>query len=248
MPNATLSARRYVLGLELAKACIKLFGGWVIAIAVLAAALPAIVSQFRSIEISAWYYVASGGQIATAIVAGTFFFALLPTMVAQGMTRRELYVSMGIFGLLWAAIFGTVAAAGFFAEHAYYGALDWNHAIQQDGGDHQLSSFGDVVQTAIAYPLTYVLYFAIGALVGVSTYRWDGGWLVLAPAIPIALAIGAALTGTESWGPGWLRWMTWLGTEADTVVAVAAAVVAVGLAAWLTRLIVVDTPIRAKKP
>jgi hypothetical protein len=248
MPNATLATRRYGLGIELAKASVKLFAGWVLAIVVVAVVLPAVIYQFRSIDISTWHIIASAGNIATAIVAGTFLYTLFPITVAQGMTRREICVSMGIFGLLWSAIFGVVAAAGYFAEYAYYGLFDWAQGVPKDDGDAPLESLSDVAATAVAYPLLYLMYFTAGALIGAAAYRWDGGWLILAPIAPIILALDAALTSRESFGPGWLRWASTITDDTHTLTGLIAAIAAVGLAAWLTRHILVDTPIRSKKP
>lgn len=247
MPNASLANRRHILGVELASAALKYFSGWIAAAVVLALILPAIVAQTRSIEISAWYFAANSGSIFTAIVAGTFIFALMPGMIAQGLTRRELATSMGWFGALWSLALGALVIAVFLAEHALYRAFDWNHAIERTPDSLPLDTVGDVLAFAAHYPLVYLLYFTGGALIGAASYRWDGGWLVIVPVVPVTLALDDAISRSEPWGPGWLRVVTGLTDQLGTWPAVAAIAAAIVAGAWIARRIILDTPIRAKR-
>ncbi|GAB3654631.1 hypothetical protein [Glycomyces tarimensis] len=247
MPNATLAGRRHAFGIGLTAEALKYFAFWIAAVVIGALVLPAIVAQTRSIEISAWYFAANSGNIFTAIVAGTFLAALLPTMIAQGLTRRELATSMGWFGLLWSLALGALTAAVFLAEHAVYEAFDWNQSIQGEPGDLALESVGDVIVFAAPYPLTYLLYFTAGALIGAASYRWDAGWLIIVPAVPITLALDDAISSAEPWGPGWLRVVTSVTDDMGTWSSVVAILAAVAVGAWICRRILIDTPIRAKR-
>src|SRR5690606_11017284 len=105
--------------------------------------------------ISAWAVATNVGKYLVAIVAGGYLYTLLPIMVAQGVTRREYAVSMGVFGLLWSLLVGAIAVAGFVGEHALYGALDWTQSIQQREG-MTLRTFGETLEFAAVYPLAYL--------------------------------------------------------------------------------------------
>ncbi|WP_026930510.1 hypothetical protein [Glycomyces tenuis] len=249
MSNSTLAGRRYSLGLGLFTESVKFFAGWILAAIVLAVVVPFIVSQWNSIEISAWAVAANVGKYLVAIIAGGYIYTLLPITVAQGMTRREYATSMGVFGLLWSLMIGALAVAGFLGERALYGALDWTQAIQQ-GDDVQLAigSFGDALEFAAVYPLAYLLYFTAGAVIGAAIYRSDGGWLVLVPVIPVTLLADDAMTAGGPWGPGWLvrfvsgatdTWSVWVGVAVTLVVIVTGALIA--------RRIIIDSPIRPKQ-
>lgn len=247
--NRTLSlrTRRHVLGVEVALEGLKYFWPWILAAVVLAAILPAVIAQYRAVDVSAWFYAANAGKFFTAITGGLFLFALFPILIAQGMTRREFAAAMGVFGLVWSFVLGALAVAGFLGEHAVYGVFDWNHAIGRDGGDLQLESIGAVIDAALPYPPLYLLYFTAGAMIGAACCRWDAGWLIIVPVVPVTIALDDAISSTEPWGPGWFGvftryvdgWGTW-----PALIALAA-VIAGG--AWLIRRILLDTPVRAKK-
>ncbi|GAB3227964.1 hypothetical protein GCM10027447_19570 [Glycomyces halotolerans] len=244
----SLSNRRYHLGGAIWAESLKYFAGWIIAAVVLALLAPIVISQFRSIEISAWYIVANVGKVFTAIIAGGFLFTLLPITVANGLTRREFATSMGLFGLLWSASLGVIATGFLLAEHAVYGLFAWPQALQGDQSDVVLASVGDVLNFSATYPLSYAVYFTGGALVGAAIYRSDAGWLTLAPAIPIALAVDDALSSTDAAGPAWLlRVVTRLTDGIATWPAVAIAVAVIAVGAWIARGILLGTPIRGKE-
>ena len=250
MPKAhTLATRRHKLGTALLTESVKYFAGWILAVIVLAVAVPLIVSQWRSIDISAWYIAANIGKYLVAIIAGGYVYTLLPILVAQGMTRREIATSMGIFALLWSAFIGALAIAGFLGEHALYGALDWRQAPQQgEEFDLVIGSFAHALEFAAIYPLAYLLYCTAGMLIGAAIYRSDGGWLVLLPVVPITLAVDDALSRADAWGPAWLvRFVSGVVEGWGVWSAVAAAVVVIAIGAWATRHLILNSPIRAKQ-
>ncbi|MCH7230048.1 hypothetical protein L0U85_04120 [Glycomyces sp. L485] len=247
MADTTLANRRHTLGFALGGGALKYFSGWIAAVVVLASALPPIIAQYRSIDISAWYIAANSGKIFTAIVSGIFLYTLLAGMIAQGVTRRELAVSLGWFGLLWSAALGALAIAMFLGEHALYSAFDWSQTLQGDGGETRLDSVGAALEFSARYPLVYLLYFTGGAIIGAAAYRSDWGWLVLVPVVPVVLALDGALMRTEVWGPGWASAVTGAANGLGTWQAVAVVLVAVAAGAWIVRGILLGTQIRAKQ-
>lgn len=250
MPKAAnLATRRHKLGVELFTGSTRYFAVWILAGIVLAAVVPLIVSQWRSIDISAWYIAANVGKYFVAIVAGGYVFTLLPNIVAQGVTRREIATAMGIFGLLWSLVIGVIVIAGFIGEHALYSALDWTQAPRQSDEFHLvLGSFGQTLEFAALYPLSYLLYFTAGALIGAAIYRADGGWLILAPVIPITLAVDDAMSRVDTWGPAWLvQFVSGAFEDRNPWIVVAVALVVIAAGAWGTRRLIIGSPIRAKQ-
>lgn len=247
--NLKLPTRRYSIGFGVAWEAHKYFKWWFAVIIVLAMVTPPAVFQFSSteIEVSAWEFAAYSGKIFSAIVAGTFLYTMFPNALAQGLTRREFATSMGLFGPVWSLILGALALAGFILEHLWYGLFDWNQAIQRGDRDLALDSLGAVLTHGVTYPLSYLLFFAGGALIGAACYRWDSGWLILVPVAPVVFSLDFALTRADPWGPGWFRWLTGLSGDASSPVAAAAMVVVIAVFAWLGRAILLETPVRAKK-
>ncbi|THV30766.1 hypothetical protein [Glycomyces paridis] len=247
MSDLSLAARRYRLGLGMFTEGVKYFAGWIVAAVVLAFLVPFIIGQWADVSQSGWYHAANVGKICTAIVGGGFLYTMMPTMIAQGVTRRELATATGLFGLLWSAALGLVAIAGFLVEHAYYGLLDWTQGIDQDT-PLPLESYGHAFEFAAHYPLVFALYFTGGALVSAAIYRSDSGWLVLIPVIPIGLALDDLLSSSEPWGPGWMvRFVTGLADDVDPWIGAVLTAAFIVLGAWITRRLILDSAIRAKQ-
>ncbi len=249
MSSASLATRRYRLGTELFTASVKYFAGWILTVIIAAAVVPLIISQYRSVDISAWAIAANVGKYLIAIIAGGYVHTLLPITVANGVTRREFAAAMGVFGLLWSLFLGAIAIAGFLGERALYGALDWTQAIQHEGDDEvAVRSFGDALDFAAIYPLAYLLYFTAGVLIGAAICRSDSGWLILIPVIPVTLAVDDAMTSAGPWGPGWLvRFLTGATDGWSLWFSVTVALVVIAVGAWGARRLIIDSPIRAKQ-
>jgi hypothetical protein len=248
LANLRLPTRRYALGAGITAEALKYFKYWIAAALVLAFAFPFAVSQWNDITISAWYYAANGGKWFTAFVGGGFLFVLVPNMVAAGLTRRELAVSMGIFGVLWSLAIGAIAFAGLLAERAYYGAMGWSHGIDANDAIAPIGSAAETAAFGAHYPLVYLVYFTAGALIGVASYRWEGaGWLLLVPVLPVVFSLDNALYDTEPVGPGWAGFLGGaIGDWGRGLIVALLLVTVAGLAAAAYRILI-DIPLRAKK-
>ncbi|GAA2262428.1 hypothetical protein GCM10009853_014440 [Glycomyces scopariae] len=246
--NLRLPTRRYALGAGFALEGLKYFRYWLIAAVILSVALPLFIAQFNDIRLSAWFYAANVGKWFTAFVGGGFVYSLVPNMIAAGLTRRELAVSMGVFGLLWSALLGAIAFAGLVAERYLYGALDWSHGIDAHDVIAPIGSLGDTVALGASYPLLYLVYFAAGTVIGAASYRWEAsGWLLLVPIVPIVFSLDNGLFDTEPVGPGWAGFLGLFMDGWDRRLIVAAIVLATaGLAAAAYRLLI-DVPLRSKQ-
>lgn len=248
LQNLTLPNRRFALGASLAVEAVKYFKYWILAAVVIAFLGPLALSQYRDIDLSTWYYTANIGKWFTAFVAGGFLFTLVPNMIAAGMTRRELSVAMGVFGLLWSAALGALVFAGILAERAYYEAMGWSQGIDAEGAISAIGTWGETAAFAAVYPLMYLAYFAAGAVIGAAAYRWENsGWLILVPILPVVFSLDNAVYDTEPFGPAWAgvlgRFMDDWGRG---VVLTGVVIVAAGLAV-ATRQILLDIPLRSKK-
>lgn len=248
LANLRLPTRRYALGAGLAGEGLKYFRYWIIAAVAIAFLGPLALSRYNDIDLSTWFYAANVAKWFTAFVGGGFLFTLVPNTVAAGLTRRELSVSMGVFGFLWSLALGALTFAGMAAERAYYGAMGWSQGVDADGAVAPIGSWSETLAFAAVYPLVYLVYFAAGAAIGAAAYRWEGsGWLILVPILPVVFSLDNALYNTEPFGPGW---MGFLGRFVDDwgrgIVLPGMALAAVGLAAVAHRILI-DIPLRSKK-
>lgn len=248
LANLRLPTRRYALGAAFAAEGLKYFKYWFLAALVLAAAFPLLIAQYGDITLSAWHYAANVGKWFTAFVGGGFVFTLVPCMIATGLTRRELAVSMGVFGVLWSLALGAIAFAGMLAERAYYGAMGWSHGVDADGAIAPIGSLADTAVFAAHYPLLYLAYFAGGTVIGIASYRWEGaGWLLLIPILPVVFSLDNAVYDTEPIGPGWAGFLGGPVSELGRGPVIALIVLAVAGLALAARRILIDVPIRSKK-
>ncbi|RRS00809.1 hypothetical protein [Glycomyces terrestris] len=248
LANLRLPTRRYALGAGFTTEALKFFKYWIAAALVLAFALPFAVAQWNDITISAWYYAANAGKWFTAFVSGGFLFVLVPNMIATGLTRRELAVSMGLFGVLWSLALGAIACAGLLAERASYAAMGWSHGIDANDAIAPIGSAAETAAFGAHYPLLYLVYFAAGALVGAASYRWESaGWLLLVPVLPVVFSLDNALYDTKPVGPGWAGFLGGLiGDWGRGLIIALLLATAAALAAAAYRILI-DIPLRAKK-
>ncbi|MEU6861016.1 hypothetical protein AB0B28_19335 [Glycomyces sp. NPDC046736] len=245
MSELTLTNRRFALGVGIFTDCLKYFAWWIVAGVIAAIAIPLIVGQWADVNMSGWYHAGNVAKIWTAILAGGFLYSLMPTLVAVGVTRREIAGAMGVFGLLWVLAFALLTLAGFLAEHTYYDLLGWSQGIDQET-PMPLETYGEVFAFILPYPLTYAVYFTGGALIGAGAYHSDAGWFMFIPVIPVGLALDDLLSKVDPWGPGWLVHFVTGRAEFSPWVAAAVAVAVLAFGVWATRRLIVNSPIRGK--
>jgi hypothetical protein len=248
LANLKLPTRRYALGLSLPWEAAKYFKYWIVAAVLISFLGPLALSRYTDIDLSTWIYTANIAKWFTAFLGGGFLVALVPGMIAVGLTRRELSAAMGVFAALWSLALGALAFAAVAAERFYYDVMGWSQGIDANDVIAPIGTWGETLAFAAAYPLVFLLYFAAGALVGAASYRWENsGWLVLLPLIPLVFSLDNGLYDTEPFGPGWAgvlgRFIEDWG-RAPVLVAIIA--VTIGLAAAVHRVLI-DIPLRSKK-
>lgn len=243
-----LPTRRYTIGLGIGWEALRYFRYWIIAAVLVSFLGPLALSRNMAIDLSTWFFTANVGKWFTAFVGGGFVFALVPSTIAAGLTRRELAVAMGVFGAAWSALIGAVVFAAFSAERWYYGAMDWSHGVTMNGVTETIGSWGETLAFAGVYPLLYLAYFAAGIVIGAASYRWEGsGWLVLVPILPVLFSLDNALYNTEPVGPGWVGYFGRFIEDAGRGFILAAIVVVIAVLAYVGYRILLDIPLRSKK-
>lgn len=248
LANSQLPRRRYSLGLSFSWEGLRYFRFW-IAAAVIASFLgPLALSRYTEIDLSTWFYTANAGKWFSAFVGGGFLYVLVPGMIASGVTRRELTVSMGVFAAAWSAGLGALVAGSLLAERFYYGAMGWTHGIELNDATAPIGDWGATLGFAAVYPLLYLAYFAAGTVIGAASYRWEGtGWLLLVPILPVLFSLDNALYGTKPFGPGWMGFLGRYIDETGRGLVLAAIVLVIAALAAAAYRIVIDIPLHSKK-
>lgn len=248
LQTRTLPKRQYAFGVGIAGEGLKYFKYWIIAAVLFSFLGPLALSRYADIDLSTWYYTANVAKWFTAFVGGGFLFTLVPNLVAAGMTRRELSVSMGVFGLLWSLGLGALVIAGLLAERAYYGAMGWSQGIDANDTVAAIGSWGETAAFAAVYPLTYLVYFAAGTVIGAAAYRWENtGWFLLFPILPVVFSLDNAVYDTEPFGPAWAGVFGRFMDDWGRGVVLAGIIVVAVVLAYVARRILLDIPLRAKK-
>lgn len=248
LSNLRLPTRRYALGVGIAGEGLKYFRYWILAAIAVAFLGPLALSRYQEIDYSTWFYTGNVAKWFTVFVAAAFVYVLVPNMIATGLTRRELAVAMGVFGLLWSAVLGALTLAGFLAEHAYYDALGWSQGIERDQAMVPLETWGEAAAFGAVYALLYLLYFIGGTLIGAASYRWEGtGWLVVFPIALVVFSLDNAVFNTDPWGPDGLRVVTGLVEDWGPGVVLALIAAATAIGAYLAYRVLRNVPLRSKK-
>lgn len=243
-----LTTRRYALGVAIAGEGLKYFKYWIVAAVLVSFLGPLAISRFNDIELSTWVYTANVGKWFTAFVGGGFVYTLVPNMIAAGMTRRELAVSMGVLGALWSAGIGALGFAGLLVERVYYDAMGWSQGYQANDAVTAMGSLNDTAAFGAVYPLMYLAYFAAGTVIGAASYRWESsGWMLLIPILPVVFSLDNALYDTEPFGPSWMGFLGRFIDEWGRFPLLAAVVLVAAALAVAARRILIDIPLRSKK-
>lgn len=171
-----------------------LWGGYFI----LAMAVPTGVSFFKDITVSAWGAFSGATLWYAAFIGGLVMYRSLPVHVAHGRTRRDFAVEAGIFIVIFAAFTALLVTLGFLLESGVYDIAGWPREAPED---HLFSSYGDLLLIFVEYWLTFLVWTAVGALIGAAWYQSEGlGVLSLIPAV-ILVALVDIFTGASLGGP-----------------------------------------------
>ncbi|WP_025274847.1 hypothetical protein [Haloglycomyces albus] len=123
---------------------------------------------------SIWLILSQAGAIFLAIMAGGIAYSLVPTGVAQGVTRRELSAGFLMFAVVAPPLMALITIAGYTGEYFLLTALD---SQQKLVGGLWAEVSGSVSDTLIDGLLTFPVYYVytfVGMLTGVLIYRMAG--------------------------------------------------------------------------
>lgn len=164
--------------------------GWTWAItAVIFAVVMALVVRYDGVlEDSLWQDAGASWQRYVIFAAGvTTCPSFLAMFVSNGVTRSQLSASSTVSMILVAAAGTVVVVIGFIAEHLVFGAVGWNHVLEDSG---EISIGAELALLALRYAVLFSMWFSAGWLIGTGFYRYGfvGGVVLIVPfAIPVVL-------------------------------------------------------------
>lgn len=182
--NATLTQRRYRLGAHMFTRAARSFLWWLIPGALLTFGISVVFAD--ELEIGAWTITASVFQWFVAVSAGVVIHQVMPSLVATGLTRREITAGLGVFGALLCAASVLLVAAGLFAEYALLAAVAEPPA-----------TLGETAGQAARYLLVTPLYCATGLFIGASEMRMRWRSFQLPAVFATAILLGGACMWLE---------------------------------------------------
>ncbi|WP_030156693.1 hypothetical protein [Glycomyces sp. NRRL B-16210] len=166
--TTALARRRYRLGLSLFLGSARWLRWpllcWIVLTPIASAVFIDAVDQ------GLWRIAASVFQWFVAATAGIWLASNLPTLLARGITRREITVAYLLFGLLASIASVAITIGGFAAEHALLALTS-----------EPLGTWGETLTIGLRYLLVTPVYFFAGAFIGAAAARFgDKGWFTVA--------------------------------------------------------------------
>ncbi len=233
--TARWATTRYLLG-QLLPFVLLVWLGVVALVAVLAVGY----SFFGDVTRSGWDIAMQVARWFAAGIGGYVTYALLPSHVAYGQTRRAFLRQTVPFALVAVTLLAALAALGFLLEGVLYRLMGWSQAVDAGRVFAAPDQAGLVV---VAFWVQFAAWMVAGALVAVAGYREDGSMLI---AIPVAVLtiVGAGLAVGLNGVPFADRFIGAFALPSWIAVALWAA--SCLLAAALTWLIGRDLPLRSR--
>jgi hypothetical protein len=210
--------------------------GWAWAIAVVVyVAILVIAGGDADRDQTLWAPAAADWQRYTMFAAGvTMTPVFAPMLIANGITRAQLFRSIAVAAGVLAGLGGLLITAGFALEHVVYEWQDWPHRLV----DGRVVDWGTVPQLGLAYAVTLAGHCCAGWLVGIGWQRarWPGVAALAAPAaVPVLVTEGLVMGDDLDGRPSWIAGVADVPFAVGVVVALVAIAGAVALARRLTR-------------
>lgn len=200
-----------------------------------------LIDRFGTLDSSVWDPISGIAVWYAAFIGGYAMYEVLPKFVANGRTRRDSAIEMGIFGAIHTVAVSVAITLGFVIERAVFSLLDWRQGVPED---RIFDSFTDYPLIFVASLISVAAGTAAGALIGIGFYRdnWRGILAVL-----LVMALGSFQSGSTGlmWGPfGWMAAsldIVW-GTAMTVTIALIGVAVSIAVAWVFTR----DVPLHNK--
>jgi hypothetical protein len=157
-------------------------------------AITAGIAIWGEIDRSVWEEAGGIVRFFAAGVVGWLVYRYLPVYVAHGVTRREFMKKLTVFTVVLSALLGALAALGFALERLVFSVADWPQELTDE---HVFDSATELPTILLAFWLAFLVWTAVGAIIGAAIYRQDDGWGLLALPVCLVLLIPAGFaTGT----------------------------------------------------
>ncbi|HEX2144128.1 MAG TPA: hypothetical protein VHG10_06440 [Glycomyces sp.] len=215
-----LDRRRYRLGRRQFTASVRLLRYWLLsAAAIVLIGSPAVALIWHGSDITLWAPTISILQWFAAAIAGMWLASTVPSLIANGLTRKELTAAFLVFGALTGLTLGILAVVGFAAEHALLAAVA-----------EPLDTWGQAIAKGARYLLVAPVYFFAGAAVVALALRFgkEGAFLVtLLLVVPLTIFAGTLSLEFFGYGVDVDTWAfaTWLAAGLAFLAALIATVV-----------------------
>lgn len=215
--------------------------GWGVLL-VVAAGIAIGIDWFGTLTGSVWLPASGAALWFTGFAGGYIAHQSLPMFVANGRTRRDTAIELGMLCAVAVPVLAAMITIGFALEWGLYTLLDWPLGEIEDRLFDAHSQLGLIF---LDHLLALLLWTVGGALIGAAFYRGNElGLGAIAVALVLA-AINGAGTGFTM-GPAAVL-VRLLGEPGWTPLAgIVVSVACIAVAAGLTWLVVRDTPIRPK--
>lgn len=164
--------------------------GWAALMLIVGAVVAGFVA-FGSLEVS---IVDQSGSIARWFILGYgchLTYRLLPTYIAQGLTRREFAAQCTVFVVGSAPVIAALMTLAYFLESLVYRANGWPHGVS---GDRLYDSADQYPLVFATWTVLFGVWAMVGAFLAAAFYRDDGLGLVVLPAgLGILFAAGIVI-------------------------------------------------------
>lgn len=211
------------------------WGVWTCGIAVIVGAI----AWFGEIESS--IVVPASGLVYwfLAIFTGYLFHDVLAAWIANGRTRFDAAIEVGLVAFMLVVSATVLVTLSFFVEWLVYRIAGWTTALDTDSA---FTERADIHRFVLPLFFVGVAWAAAGALVGAAYYRWQGnGLAMLLPATILVSAASSNFGQPISIGGNMLEWL-----DLPFVAALLLCIVGSVLMCTLLWYVVRTTPIQRK--
>lgn len=209
---------------------------------IVAAVMIPLLQHFQpALQFSIWENFAAGGPSWFSLALGVMAMQYLPTLVAQGVTRRRYVLAAGLALAVVALLAGVLVAAGYAVESRLYETVGMEATLR---GDHAFASTNQYLLVIAESAVRALLFGLTGLLIGLSYYRF-GGWLGLALLVvtcALPLSVGGSLLALEPAALGF----TWPGITHATLAGVGLLAAFEVVLLWACVSFAATLPIRTK--
>lgn len=168
-----------------------------IAALIVAAVMTPLLQVYQpDLRFSLWENFAAGGPSWFSLGLGAMAVQYLPTLVAQGVTRRRYVLAAGLALGVITLVTGVLVAAGYAAEARLFERVGLEPILR---GEHVFEHTSQHLLVVAEAAVRSLLFGLTGLLIGLAYYRF-GAWLgtaLLLVTCVLPLSVGGSLLAQE---------------------------------------------------